>query len=68
MNKQTAIELLGGSTATAARTLGVSYQAVMKWPDVLPKRISQRVIGAAVLNGNRKALDVVHSEPQRQAA
>lgn len=68
MNKQTAIDLLGGSVSNAARTLGVTYQAVLKWPDVLPQRITQRVIGAAILSGNRKALDLAQPEEQRQAA
>lgn len=43
MNKQHAIELLGGSVAAAARSIGVTFQAVDKWPDVLPPRIADRV-------------------------
>ena len=45
MNKAKAIELLGG-TAEAARRLGVSYQAVNKWPDELPPRIADRIVAA----------------------
>lgn len=45
MKKSFAIALLGGSTKTAAASIGVTYQAVDKWPDVLPRRISQRVLG-----------------------
>lgn len=45
MLKSKAIELLGGTVAAAADALGVSYQAVDKWPDVLPPRIEQRVLG-----------------------
>jgi hypothetical protein len=45
MEKTKAIELLGGSVAEAAKKLGVSYQAVSKWPDVLPQRVADRVLG-----------------------
>lgn len=46
MLKAKAIELLGGSTATAAKEVGVSYQAVDKWPEELPPRIEDRVLAA----------------------
>jgi len=46
MNKTDAIRLLGGSVATAATAIGTSYQAVSKWPDVLSRRIEDRVIAA----------------------
>jgi molybdenum-dependent DNA-binding transcriptional regulator ModE len=45
MQKQKAIQLLGGSVAEAARTLGLTYQAVAKWPDDLSERLSDRVEG-----------------------
>ncbi|WP_158534282.1 hypothetical protein [Paracidovorax avenae] len=45
MLKTKAIELLGGTTTAAAEAMGVSYQAVDKWPDRLPKRIADRVLG-----------------------
>ena len=48
MNKIRAIEMLGGTVAEAAKTLGVSYQAVDKWPEELPQRIADRVLGAHV--------------------
>lgn len=44
MLKQKAIELLGGTVTAAANAIGVTYQAVDKWPDVLPDRISDRVL------------------------
>ena len=44
--KTKAIELLGGSVASAARRVGVTYQAVDKWPDELPRRIEDRVLAA----------------------
>lgn len=46
MHKAKAIELLGGSVAEAARRLGVSYQAINKWPEELPPRIADRVVAA----------------------
>jgi hypothetical protein len=45
MRKEKAIELLGGSVGSAAQAMGISYQAVDKWPDELPRRISDRVLG-----------------------
>jgi hypothetical protein len=46
MKKSEAIDLLGGSVRDAASALEVSYQAVDKWPDELPRRIADRVLGA----------------------
>lgn len=43
MRKTKAIEVLGGIPA-AAEAIGISYWAVAKWPDELPKRISDRVL------------------------
>ena len=51
MRKSQAIEFLGGSIGAASETLGISYQAVNQWPDVLPIRIADRVLGACVRNG-----------------
>lgn len=44
MVKSKAIELLGGTVASAAAAVGVTYQAVDKWPDPLPARIEDRVL------------------------
>lgn len=44
MLKTKAIELLGGSITTASEAIGISYQAVDKWPDDLPPRIEDRVL------------------------
>ncbi|MDQ0082902.1 hypothetical protein J2W35_003261 [Variovorax boronicumulans] len=44
MLKSKAIELLGGTTAAAAAAIGVTYQAIDKWPDELPPRIEDRVL------------------------
>lgn len=46
MQKAKAIELLGGTIPAAAQAIGISYQAVEKWPDPLPDRIADRVIAA----------------------
>lgn len=46
MRKDKAIELLGGTIPAAAGAVGVTYQAVMKWPDELSGRIADRVIAA----------------------
>lgn len=46
MLKSKAIELLGGTTASAAAAIGVTYQAVDKWPEDLPPRIEDRVLAA----------------------
>jgi hypothetical protein len=57
MKRVQAIQLLGGTPLDAALSLGVSVQAVNKWPEVLPSRISDRVLGAYM----RKAMPVVVS-------
>jgi molybdenum-dependent DNA-binding transcriptional regulator ModE len=46
MHKPKAIELLGGTIASAAKAIGISYQAVDKWPEQLPPRIADRVLAA----------------------
>ncbi len=46
MGKDQAIQMLGGTIEVAAKAIGISYQAVSKWPDVLPPRIADRVIAA----------------------
>ncbi|AEC22313.1 hypothetical protein PT7_P077 (plasmid) [Pusillimonas sp. T7-7] len=46
MKKSEAINILGGNISAAAKAIGVSYQAVAKWPDPLSPRIVDRVIAA----------------------
>jgi hypothetical protein len=46
MLKTQAIQLLGGTFSAAAKAIGISYQAVHKWPDVLPESIADRVVAA----------------------
>jgi hypothetical protein len=66
MLKSKAIELLGGSTTTAAAAVGISYQAVDKWPDVLPDRIADRVL--AVLARKHLPAEVIGEVPEAKAA
>lgn len=46
MKKADAIQILGGSISRAAEEFGSSYQAVDKWPELLPPRIADRVTAA----------------------
>jgi len=46
VKKTEAIKILGGSVAKAAEAIGISYQAVAKWPETLTRRIEDRVIAA----------------------
>ncbi len=68
MDKTKAIELLGGSVAAAAAKLGVSYQAVDKWPDVLPPRIADRVVAAVARDHLSDKLSELLSGAQPKAA
>lgn len=63
MLKAKAIELLGGSVTAAAEAIGISYQAVDKWPDNLPPRIEDRVIAAIA---RRRLPDLASSPVQQQ--
>ena len=45
MRKSKALKMLGGHSATAA-AIGITYQAVEKWPEVLSPRIADRVVAA----------------------
>lgn len=45
MKKATAISHFG-SVAATAKAIGISYQAVAKWPEDLPPAIEDRVIAA----------------------
>ena len=47
MEKQTAINLLGGTPLKAAQAMGYkSVQAVYMWPNVLPQSVADKVNGA----------------------
>lgn len=51
MKKQEAIDLLGGTVADVARAVGTTHSAICQWPDVLPRRLVDRVIAALVRLG-----------------
>ncbi len=68
MLKTRAIELLGGTVSEAAKQIGVTYQAVVKWPDVLPPRIADRVLAAlARKHLPEKLLKAAGEEPPEPA-
>lgn len=46
MNKARALQLLGGTVATAAEAVGISSAAISQWPDELPPRLADRVLAA----------------------
>jgi len=46
MKKSKAIDLLGGTVASAALQARVSRSAVSQWPEDLPPRITDRVLAA----------------------
>jgi hypothetical protein len=46
ITKAKAIEMLGGTSKSAAQAIGCTVQAVNKWPEVLPPRIADRVVAA----------------------
>jgi hypothetical protein len=52
MDKKLIIQFFG-SVTEVARVVGVSHAAVVQWPDDLPKRIADRVIGAMHRQGKK---------------
>lgn len=71
MFKDEAIDLLGGSAVRAAELMGVTYQAVNKWPPVLPQRIADRVLGVCVRHGIAvpgRHLNLADSKPNQLQA
>ena len=67
-SKQQAIELLGGTVSAAAKTLGIEYQAVAKWPESLTPRIEDRVIAALVRSGRKVPTWLKSAKPAKEAA
>ena len=53
MTKSEAIHLFV-SVSELASALGISRQAVYKWPDPLPQEQADRIIGAAIRTGRMK--------------
>jgi hypothetical protein len=66
MRKERAIELLGGSVSLAAQAIGVTYQAIEKWPDPLPDRIADRVVAA--IARQKLPAHVIGMEPETPAS
>ena len=64
MNKAEAIEQLGGSIPAAAKAIGVSYQAVNQWPEVLPSRIVDRVQAALYRKQQEEAQTISTTQEQ----
>ncbi len=54
LTKVAAIEILGGTTKSAALAIGCTVQAVNKWPAVLSPRIADRVVAAQTRQKPRK--------------
>lgn len=77
VTKDEAIAMLGGTVSAAAQAIGVSYQAVKKWPATLSPRVADRVLAAAARGGqsptgllsrNTSALPAANVGPVAQAA
>lgn len=64
MNKAEAIQQLGGSIPAAAKAIGVSYQAVNQWPEVLPSRIVDRVQAALYRKQQEEAQTISTTQEQ----
>lgn len=60
MDKQTAINLLGGTPVKAAKAMGYkSVHAVYMWPEILSQSVADQVIGASIrIKPSRKAKPV----------
>jgi predicted transcriptional regulator len=63
MLKQKAIDLLGGTQASAAEAIGITASAVSQWPDELPPKISDRVLAALYRRDHPEMIDAEHPWP-----
>lgn len=59
IRKQDVIRGLGGSVRAAADKLGITVQAVYRWPDPLSDRLVYQAIGACVVNAAPPVRDQV---------
>lgn len=48
MTKNEAKVIFGGTQNSIAQALGVHYITVSKWPDPLPQKIEDQIVGAAI--------------------
>ena len=67
MQKSKAIDVLGGSVATAAELIGISSQAISQWPEDLPPRLADRVIAACIRAGIAIPHELI-ATPTKEAA
>ena len=65
MKKQEAIELFGNQSQLA-KAIGCTRSAISQWPDELPQRTSDQVIGACLRHG--KDISMFLEEQAREAA
>ena len=68
MKKTQAIELLGGSVGSAAKSIGINSQAISQWPDTLPPRLADRVIAALAREGKPIPAELVKVLPALKEA
>ena len=68
MKKTQAIELLGGSVGSAAKSIGINSQAISQWPDTLPPRLADRVIAALARDGKPIPAELVKVMPALKEA
>lgn len=61
MTREYALAILGGTPAKAARAIRCSVSAVTRWPDVLPRRIADRVEAA-----HNRLTELRNAEKQQQ--
>ena len=59
MTKSQAIAVFGGTGAELARALGVSRSYVSQWPEELPARVVDRILGAAFRLGKEIPQELV---------
>lgn len=68
MEKQTAIDLLGGSPKKAAENMGyTSVQAIYMWPDPLRPDVADRVRGVVARMAESSAKNKKHSKATEKA-
>ena len=67
MKKAEAIRLLGGTVTSAAKEIGITYQAVDKWPDELTRAIEDRVIAALARRSMKPELLGLPAIPSKRA-
>lgn len=57
MDKKLA-KIIFGDLDSWAKALGITYQAISKWPDPLTKRQTHETLGAAILTGKAGLLEL----------